>query len=109
MSHHLAARRRMIRAKGRPMVLHKQGASPGSVDLLGFPRGYRPDEIAGGVQQGDQQVETLNDELAEAGWTSPPAHRDRLVIDGRSTTIQGARAVYDGQLLIGWSLWVRGT
>jgi hypothetical protein len=108
MSHFLAARRRQIRAKGRAMVLHRNGATPASVTLLGFPRSYRPDEIQGGVVQGDQQVEILNDELAAAGWTAQPAHPDRLVIDGRSATVQGSRAVYDGALLIGWSLWVRG-
>ncbi|EHM01419.1 hypothetical protein HMPREF9946_02158 [Acetobacteraceae bacterium AT-5844] len=107
MSQLLRDRRAEIRRNGREMVLHRTGATPPSVTLLGFPRSYRPDELEGGVVQGDQQVETLNDELAAAGWTQP-ATPDRLVIDGRSTTVQGARAVYDGALLIGWSLWVRG-
>jgi hypothetical protein len=109
MSHHLEARRRQIRAKGRPMVLTRQarGATPAaSVTLLGFPRGYRPDEIQGGVQGGDQQVEILQDEIAAAEWPFPPAQPDRLVIDGRTSTVKGARPIYDGALLIGWSIWV---
>lgn len=104
----LAARRHMIRTRGRLMSLRREGASPLAVDLMGFPRAYRPDEIEGGVVQGDQQVEILNDELAAAAWPSKPAHPDRLVIDGGTATVQGARPVYDGALLIGWSIWVRG-
>ncbi|EHM01153.1 hypothetical protein HMPREF9946_02228 [Acetobacteraceae bacterium AT-5844] len=108
MSQLLNSRRRQIRAKGRTMVLHRSGATPPSVTLLGFPRAYRPDELEGGVIQGDQQVEILADELNAAGWTDKPERPDRLVIDGRSTAVQGSRAVCDGALLIGYSLWVRG-
>jgi hypothetical protein len=109
MSHLLEARRRMIQQRGRMMLLRREGSAPLSVDLLGFPRAYQPGELTGGVQQGDERVEILNDELAKAGWPSPPRRPDRLEKDGGVGTLQGARPIYDGALLIGWSLWVRGT
>ena len=90
------------------MVLTRQakGATPAvSVTLMGFPRTYRPEEIQGGVQANDQQVEILNDEIAAAGWPVPPGNPDRLVIDGRTSTVKGARPIYDGPTLIGWSIW----
>jgi hypothetical protein len=109
MSHLLAGRRRMILSRGRMMTLRREGTPPLSVDLIGFPRGFRPDEIKGGVVQGDQQVEILTDELEDAGWPDAPERPDRLMFDGTTTTVQGARPVYDGALRIGWSLWVRGS
>ncbi|MFC0410941.1 hypothetical protein [Roseomonas elaeocarpi] len=111
MSHHLETRRRLIRSRGRTMTLIRQarGATPAiSLPLIGFPRAYRPDEIQGGVQANDQQVEILNDEIAAAGWPAPPANPDRLVIDGRTSTVKGARPVYAGAELLGWSIWVTG-
>ncbi|MBC9176768.1 hypothetical protein [Pseudoroseomonas ludipueritiae] len=109
MSELLAGRRAEIRKNGRSMVLTRQarGTTPAvSVTLLGFPRTYRPQEIQGGVQVNDQQVETLHDEIAAAGWPFPPAQPDRLVIDGRTSTVKAARPIFDGPLLIGWSIWV---
>ena len=111
MSHHLETRRRMIRSRGRSMVLTRQadGASlAASVTLTGFPRDYRPDEFQGGVQAGDMQIETLDDEMAAAGWPVPPGNPDRILVDGRTVTVKAARPVYDGALRIGWSIWVRG-
>ena len=100
----------MIRSRGRTMTLRRErkGGAPVEVTLIGFPRAYRPEEIQGGVQATDQQVEILNDEIAAAGWPAPPANPDRLVIDGRTSTVKGARPVYAGAELLGWSIWVTG-
>ena len=78
------------------------------VTLQGFARSYNPEELVGGVMQGDQQVATLNDEIAAAAWPGPPARGDRLVIDGHATVLQGAMALFEGARLIGWNLWTRG-
>ncbi|MFH5927076.1 hypothetical protein [Roseomonas xinghualingensis] len=83
------------------------GAPQKTVDLIGFPRLYRPGEIEGAIQQGDQQVEILNDELVEADFGAPTTGH-LLVLDGRQLTVQGARPVYEGAALIGHSIWVRG-
>ncbi|MFT8245200.1 hypothetical protein [Roseomonas sp. BN140053] len=110
MSHHLEARRRTILTRGRPMTLRRERAGQAAlvVEVTGFARAYRPEEFQGGVQANDQQVEILNDEIAAAGWPAPPGNPDRLVMDGRTSTVKGARPVYAGAELIGWSLWVNG-
>jgi hypothetical protein len=101
------ARRRQIAGKGRPMALRRIGEP--DLPLIGFLRDYQPQELLGGVQQGDVRVEILAEEIAAAGWTTPPAKPDRLVVDGRSYAIQAAaRPVHEGADLIGWSIWARG-
>ncbi|MDQ1081443.1 hypothetical protein [Pseudoroseomonas cervicalis] len=106
MSHRLATRRRQIRARGRTMLLARPDGP--AVSLVGYLHAYGADEMTGGVQQGDGQVETLNDEIAAAEWPAPPSRPDRITIGGQRWTVQGAWPVYDGELLIGWKIWVRG-
>lgn len=101
-----SARGRMLAARGRPMVLSRVNGP--SVTVVGFARQYQPQELVGAVVQGDQRVEIGAAEIAAAGWPAPPARPDRLVIDGRSATVQGAVAVHEGAAVIGYSLWVRG-
>lgn len=88
------------------MVLSRIGGA--SVTVQGLPYQYAPRDLVGGLMQGDQRVEILNDEIAAAGWPGPPGKPDRLLIDGRTSTLQGARPICEGSGLIGWSLWVRG-
>jgi hypothetical protein len=110
MGQMLETRRRMIRTRGRAMRLIRRatnGVPQQAVDLIGFPRLYRPGEIEGSIQQGDQQVEVLNDEIAAAGFGAPSTGQ-KLLLDGREATIQGSRPVYEGAAVIGHSLWVRG-
>jgi hypothetical protein len=110
MGQMLETRRRMIRSRGRTMRLIRRatnGVPQQTVDLMGFPRLYRPGEIEGAIQQGDQQVEILADELDAAGFGAPTTGH-LLVLDGRQVTLQGARPIYEGADLIGHSLWVRG-
>lgn len=100
------ARRRMLALRGRPMVL-RRGNLP-DLTVQGFARDYRPEELAGGIQQGDLRVEIGQDEIRAAGWPAPPIKPDRLVLDGRTYAVMGARIVLDGQEVAGWTLWVRG-
>lgn len=103
------ARRALLRERGRPMVLRRQ-ATPTSptVTLLAYPRAYQPGELAAGVQQGDVRIETLHDEIAAAGWPFPPRNPDRVTMDGRTYTVQGAFPLYEAGACIGWQLWCRG-
>lgn len=102
-------RRALLRARGRLMVLRRQ-ASPTApaVAVLGYSRAFQPGELQAGVQQGDVRIEILADEIAEAAWPAPPRNPDRVTVDGRTYTVQGATAIYDLAELIGWSLWCRG-
>ena len=100
------ARRRLLARKGRPMTLMRLNGP--SVSLIGFARDYRPDELVGGLAQGDVRVEIGADEIAASSWPAPPKKLDRITIDGRTYTVQGASAVYDGPTLAGYSIWARG-
>lgn len=110
MGHILEGRRRQIRLKGRRMTLIRRasaGVPERRVVLTGFARVLRPGAPEGPIQQGDQQVEILHDEIADAGWPWPPRLHDALDM-GRQVTLQAAAPIYEGSTLVGWSLWVRG-
>ena len=60
-----------------------------------------------GVQMlGEEKIEILNDEIAAAAWPAPPARNDRVFTDALLRTVQSAAPIYDGVLLIGWTLQV---
>jgi len=110
MGAQLEARRRMIRQRGRLMRLLRQRAGQPDqvVDLLGFPHGFAPDQLGNNLTPADQQVEILEDEVAAANFPLPIAKPDRMVIDGRTTTVQSALPLFEGATRIGWRVWVRG-
>jgi len=112
MGAHLDARRRTLGQMGRPMTLRRQlTVSPqtyADLTVQGFDRAFQPQEIQGGVRQGDRRVEILNDELAAAGWPALRGQVLRLVIDGTTVTVVDAFPLYEGATLIGHSLWCRG-
>ncbi len=60
-----------------------------------------------GVQMlGEEKIEILNDEILAAAWPAPPARNDRVFTDALLRTVQSAAPIYDGVLLIGWTLQV---
>jgi hypothetical protein len=103
------ARRALLRDRGRSMVLRRQ-ASPAAltVTVQGYPRAYSPGELQAGAQQGDLQIEILNDEIAAASWPAPPRNPDRILMDSRTYTVLGAFPLKEGETLFGWRLWARG-
>lgn len=111
-SHLLAARRRRIRRHGRPAELRRlaRGSTTvsHSVTLLAAPHGFSADQMAAGVRQGDQQLETLDDEMQAARWPGRPKAPDKVVFDGLEWTVVDATPVHDGALRIGWRIWIRG-
>ena len=109
----LETRRRQISKKGMQGQLRRprpgvQPLSYTSVSLLCFLRQYRPDDLVGGIQQGDAQASILADEMTAAGWPAPPAPLDSLVTGSRTWNINGAFAIYDNSLVIGFDLWLSG-
>lgn len=111
MSAQLAARRRLIARYGRPMVLRRQtGVNPVAyqeLPIAGYLTAFRPEQLSGGVQQGDASVAILNDELAAAGWP-PPRAQNAIVIDGKTWQIVAAPPMFERAVLLGYKLWVRG-
>jgi hypothetical protein len=108
MSSFLISRRRLLAQRGRPMVLRRPGTPYIDVTVQGFKAAFSPEQITGGVQQGDCRVQILADEITAAAWPGPPKNKDSVVVDGRTWSVQGATPLYDGATLLGFSLWVRG-
>jgi hypothetical protein len=121
VSVHLWARRKLIAGNGRTMTLSRLVAGsnpPGyvTVTLIGVPgnliattdqRGRVDIRTIGVELLGDEKIEILNDEIAAANWPTPPARNDRIVSDSLTRTVQSAAPVWDGPLLIGWTLQVK--
>lgn len=100
-----------LRKYGRTMKLRRRigtTTSYNDVDVKGTDRGYKPDEIAGLLQQGDRRITISNAEIVAASWPGPPRKGDFLVVDGVSTAVQGGEAKYLGTTVLAHVLWVRG-
>lgn len=125
MSDLLRSRRDQLARKGRPMVLRRQQGTEGAWTYLecaftGKKNDFRPDQIQAGaqIQLGDAQVEMTADEVtafaaATPAWGAPaPVNTDRVRLGPLATdaevTIIGVMEIYDGSLLIGYRLWIRG-
>jgi hypothetical protein len=100
-----------LRKNGRAMVLRRRvgtTAAFSDVTVYGEDRGYRPDQLLGGVIQGDRKVTISNAEIAAAGWSGPPKKGDFLTVDGVQTALQGAVTEYEGTVILAHILWIRG-
>jgi len=116
----LWARRQMVKRSGRSMTLSRvvNGSDPPTyinVTVQGVPgnlvattqqRGRVQVRSIGVQLLGEEKIEILNDEIAAANWPAPPARNDRVFTDALLRTVQSAAPIYDGVLLIGWTLQV---
>ncbi len=110
----LDGRRRQIKRRGVLVRLRRQNPGPApftyaEVPFLVVLSAFKPDQLTGGVQQGDANLQTLDDEIRAARWPGPPRIKDTIVFpDGKTWAILGAMVVRDGPAVIGHWLWVRG-
>jgi hypothetical protein len=110
---------------GVTITLQRLTAGPGgvqipfSVDCKAFVRGYRPEELVGGISQQDSFVVLSPSEISARGWpgaaTKPttldprvPVKNDKIVIDGRSRNIEAAVGISIGDTLVRIELQVKG-
>jgi hypothetical protein len=56
---------------------------PLDVTVYGRTKNYAPDELVGGLTQGDTEVTITNAEIAAAQWPGPPITGDQMIIDGK--------------------------
>lgn len=97
----------MLRRYGRPMTLRRRVGTSGifhQVEGRGTLRSYTPQELQGGVMQGDAQV-VLD---ADTGALGSPKRGDFLLVDGRTWAVQGAIPRAVGGTVVGYDVWVRG-
>lgn len=100
---------RQLAAHGETVTLRRPVANAAAieVDVLAFVRGYRPDELAGGIQQGDSEV-VLSPTSLVAPWPDLPKRLDKVLIDGRLRNVEMANAVRIAGEVVRINLMVRG-
>lgn len=101
----IAALDRQIALHGQDVVL-RRGAT--DYPMRGWVRGYRPDELAGGIQQGDSDVVLSPTGLAAAGFPDRPKRGDKLLTTGRLRNVEYADPVQIGGKTVRHNLQVRG-
>lgn len=99
---------RMLAGDGEDVRIRPRGDLVGDgVVVRAFVRGYRPDELAGGVQQGDSEAIISPTGLAAAGL--PKLERQmKLKVGDRWTNIEFANPVRQGGMIVRWNCWIRG-
>lgn len=72
---------------------------------------YQPDEMQGGIIQGDQKVVLSNVEIAAAQWPGPPRIGDVILRNGgaQSAVVKGASSNTLDSIVVRHNLQVRGT
>lgn len=116
----------MLRSDGQQVTLRRIVGTTNqtAVDCQcwAFVRGYKANELAGAIIQGDSAVILSATDIIEAQWpggqpvTSPPPETDprvpratdRVIIEGRSRAIISADPIYVGGELHRVNLQVRG-
>jgi len=104
---------RQIREHGQNIVLRRPVANGAAIErpARAFVRGYRPDELTGGLQQGDTQV-VLSPTGMPAEFADADATRlrklDRIIFDGRTRTVKFVEPVRVGGALVRLNVTVEG-
>lgn len=106
----IAALDRQIARHGQTVLLRKGSAANGDADkpIRAFVRGYDPEELSGGIQQGDSTMILSPTALAASGFAGPIKRLDRVTIAGRLRTIEVANPVTMDDQVVRIECWVRG-
>jgi hypothetical protein len=126
----IAILRRQLAAHGQNIRLRRVTQGPGgtqviySVECRAFVRGYHPDELVGGIIQGDSKVTLSAAEIEAQGWPGPdsaittttlsqqdrrvPRKGDDVRIEGRVRNIENAVPFYLNGELVRIELNARG-
>jgi len=105
------ATRTMLRRYGRDMTLRRRlgtGTTFSSASTLGVLSSYGPDQLVGGIVQGDARI-ILDAVPIVAANLFPVQKGDQVVADGRTWAVQAPpRLRFDGPILCAIEVWVRG-
>ena len=79
-----------IEREGEPVELLRNlpGGASLTASLKAFVRGFKPDELTGGIVQGDRAVTIAPRKLQAEGWPDAPRKPDQVTIAGRTATVQ---------------------
>jgi hypothetical protein len=101
---------RMLRQYGSAVTLRRlTTGAPVDVVCMARVDQFQPQEMVGGITQGDRKVILSNDEIAAKSWPGPPRKGDQLITPGgRTTTVQAAATIYVKSAPVRHDLQVRG-
>jgi hypothetical protein len=107
--HARRALQRQIDKHGSLVTLHRQGTV--SFDTKARVTGFAPQDLSGGIEQGDSLVILPAESVENSGWKEPIVPSDQLVIDGALTTVINVddRTRRINGVLIAYQLQVRGS
>lgn len=94
---------RQIARHGQSLELRRIVASQPDLTQAarGFVRGYKPDEIGGGIIQGDSLVVVSPSTIAGTAFeASPPDRLDQVFTTGRLRNVESAELVYMQDVLV---------
>lgn len=96
---------RTISRHGQTVLLRR-----GNTDLTvrAFVRDFRPDEIVGGIAQGDSNVVISPTQIAGTPFVESILRNDKVVIRGRVRNVQSADPILIADQLVRINLQVRG-
>lgn len=79
-----------IEREGEPVQLLRNLPDGGQLtaSLKAFVRGFKPEELGGGIIQGDRAMHVAPATLAAAGFPDAPRKPDQATIAGRTATVQ---------------------
>lgn len=103
-----AAVRGLLARNGRAVTLRRRIGSTArfnEAETVGVLRAFAPEQLVGGVMQGDARVILDAAPLADM---APPRKGDFLVVDGRTWSVQGAHARMVRDCAPAFECWVRG-
>lgn len=105
------ATRNMLARFGRDMMVRRRiGTSSDftSASTIGALAMYGPDQLVGGVVQGDGRIILDSAPLVAAGL-APMQKGDQVMVDDRTWSVQGPPKLrFDGPMLCAIEVWVRG-
>lgn len=101
---------RQIAKDGQTVLLRKGNAANGDADkpVRAFVRGYQPEELSGGIQQGDSTMVISPTGLAASGFQGDIKRLDKAVIGGRLRNIEIANPIRMNDIIVRIECWVRG-
>lgn len=71
-------------------------------------RGFAPDELVGGIQQGDRKVIISNRNIEARQWPGPPRRGDQVLIGDHTATVQDVDTTEIGSVIVKHEMLVRG-
>jgi hypothetical protein len=100
---------RLLAATGEDIVVRRitDGVNT-DVGVRASVRAYSPEELVGGIIQGDSQVICSPTEMTAASWPLPPRANDKTVIQGKVRNVTAATPIYMNGTLVRIEMTVRG-